>query len=427
MLCSHLPLLHPSCSALPRQIEQRQNLYFSNMDAFVCKKLTEWDLSVLIDHFKDQGIDKESLYCLDKDDIAALIPQVGQRSKFKKHLKNLKQQETATVMVQGPDPNAERQALPSTSNTSHTEKRRSDHQSEPSKLSSSVKRPRGPLWGRNSAEDEKLSKVKKIMDCVNNKLDVQVQTKLTAFLKNKISDLKTDKRKLVGVFGKTGAGKSSLINAVIGEKNLLPCGSVKACTTVMIKVEANLNNNSYEADIEFISKEAWKDELWSLLNFAGHNSDEESDNVEDIDDEKLSALYGEEWKGKSIEKLLDIKFKEIPEFGQSGKKNLAFESAAELSAQLVKYTRNDKEKKGQAVRRQYWPLVKCVTIRVPNNDLLKHVTLVDLPGNGDCNKSRDEMWKTVIHLFFYFILFYFVIWKLYCHHALQRHTEKTNL
>ena len=71
----------------------------------------------------------------------------------------------------------------------------------------------------------------------------------------KIRDLETDKRELIGVFGKTGAGKSSLINAIIEEKNLLPSGSVSACTTVMIKVEANMHNQKYEADIEFITKE----------------------------------------------------------------------------------------------------------------------------------------------------------------------------
>ena len=38
-----------------------------------------------------------------------------------------------------------------------------------------------------------------------------------------------------------------------------------------------------------------------------------------------------------------------------------------------------------------------MTVRVPNNPCLQHVTLVDLPGNGDRNKSRDTMWKKVIY------------------------------
>ena len=73
--------------------------------------------------------------------------------------------------------------------------------------------------------------------------------------RRKIRDLETDKREMVGVFGRTGAGKSYLINAVIGENNLLPSGSVSACTSVMIKVEANMLNSKYQADIEFITKE----------------------------------------------------------------------------------------------------------------------------------------------------------------------------
>ena len=65
--------------------------------------------------------------------------------------------------------------------------------------------------------------------------------------------------------------------------------------------------------------------------------------------------------------------------------------AKELSAKVLKYTRTDVGK------RCFWPLVKSVTVRVPDNNLLKHVTIVDLPGNGDRNKSRDQMWTKVSH------------------------------
>jgi len=40
--------------------------------------------------FTDQGVDKESLYCLEDQEIVALIPFVGPRSKFKNRLKLLK-------------------------------------------------------------------------------------------------------------------------------------------------------------------------------------------------------------------------------------------------------------------------------------------------------------------------------------------------
>uniref|UniRef100_A0A8C9XTJ7 Dynamin N-terminal domain-containing protein n=1 Tax=Sander lucioperca TaxID=283035 RepID=A0A8C9XTJ7_SANLU len=230
------------------------------------------------------------------------------------------------------------------------------------------------------------------MSFVKKRLPAQ-ENNLNRFLKVKIDDLETDKRELVGVFGRTGAGKSSLINAVIGEKNLLPTGDVSACTSVMIKVEANKQNKTYQADIEFIPNEEWKDELFQFL---GDKADQEDDYYPDFV-EKLSALYGEEKENKTSEMLMEKKyFKEIPEFLENKKKILTYESAEKLSGTLVRFTRRDLEDRESKVKRWYWPLVKCVTVRVPKNDLLQHVTLVDLPGNGDRNQSRDKMWKQLV-------------------------------
>ncbi|XP_008303970.1 nuclear GTPase SLIP-GC-like isoform X6 [Stegastes partitus] len=371
------------------------------MDDFVRNKLTEWDLSDFIDRFEDEGIDKESLYYLDDQEIKNLITKTGPRVKFKEKLQRLKEeqssnQEAADVPVP---------VLPSTSATG---KRKLDFQGESSKWQQPKKRQRDTI-SQSYTESIILSDVKNIMGCVLARLHSQDNTKLNAFLKNKICDLEQDKRELIGVFGKTGAGKSSLINAIIGQKDLLPSGSVSACTSVMIQVEANMRNSKYEADIEFITTEEWKDELWSMYQFLGdkahpdEDDGDDDDNDDDDDDdyrdiaEKLSALY-DEWKNKSPEILVDNKyFREIPEFLQSRKKTLTCESAKELSAKLVKYTRSEfSDRQGKEVPRCYWPLVKCVTVKVPNNDLLQHVTLVDLPGNGDRNKSRDKMWKGIV-------------------------------
>ena len=74
--------------------------------------------------------------------------------------------------------------------------------------------------------------------------------------------------------------------------------------------------------------------MWSLLNFLGDNADQGDDQEEEEDyhdiDEKLSAVYGEEWRNKSAEDLMDNKyFKEIPEFLQSKRKILTCESVSE--------------------------------------------------------------------------------------------------
>ncbi|XP_072224617.1 nuclear GTPase SLIP-GC-like [Leuresthes tenuis] len=376
------------------------------MDRFVRDKLTQWNLEEWTKRFEDENIDKESLLLLDDQDITEnLIPKLGPRVKFKRKLKLLKEEQNTngdTGNIAFDDSSAQNQqqheevidlteVSPSTSDNG---KRKLDLQGESSEWQLPPKRLRD-----STLEAMILSDVKTVMGHVYDKLLNLENTKLNDFLRTEITDLATDKRELVGVFGRTGTGKSSLINAVIGEKNLLPTGSISACTSVMIKVEANMHNMKYEADIEFITKKVWKDELWVMSQFFGDKADEEREDDDHADIvEKLSALYGDEWKDKSPENLMDSKyFREIPEFLQSRKKTLTCESAQELSVKFVKYTRNSTEQgeSGQ-VKRWYWPLVKCVTVRVPQNDLLQHVTLVDLPGNGDRNKSRDEMWKGVV-------------------------------
>ncbi|XP_030591984.1 nuclear GTPase SLIP-GC-like [Archocentrus centrarchus] len=356
------------------------------MDDFVRNKLIEWDLKKWMDTFEDEEITEESFYELDNELIDKLIPKVGPGLKFKKRLKQLKEKQHTNHLTV----HCSAQVLPS---TSYQGKRKFEHPAFGEKQPPAKQR-----RGCKQREPIILSDVKKIMRYVHSRL--HDQDKLNVFLKKRISDLETDKRELVGVFGKTGAGKSSLINAIIEERNLLPSGSISACTSVMIKVEANMHSSKYEADIEFITTEEWKDELWSWQQILWDNEDHKMEADDDYRDitEKLSALYGEEWKEKSIENLLENKyFREVPEFLQSRRKILACESAKELSARCVKYTRSDsKQGDGKDVKRWYWPLVKCVTLRVPNNDFLQHVTLVDLPGNGDRNKSRDKMWKQIV-------------------------------
>ncbi|KAK2886831.1 hypothetical protein Q8A73_020777 [Channa argus] len=275
-----------------------------------------------------------------------------------------------------------REVQPSTSSTHDKGRRRSHLQGESSEAHSPVKKPRRDTTQGTNSEQIVLNEVKKIMEQLNGSLNKE--DGFHVFLKAKIKDLKRDKRELVGVFGKTGAGKSSLINAIIGEEDLLPSGDTTACTAVMVKLEAvrNVRKPKYEAEIEFITKEIRKMKRMNII-------------VTLI--KKLSAFYGEEWKNIPAENFMDRKhFREIPEFLNSERMILTCKSVKDLSEKVVKYTKKDSsDEEGGELHRAFWPLVKCVTVRVPSYDL-QHVTLVDLPGSGDNNKSRNTMWREIV-------------------------------
>ncbi|KAJ8333149.1 hypothetical protein SKAU_G00420450 [Synaphobranchus kaupii] len=217
-------------------------------------------------------------------------------------------------------------------------------------------------------------------------------------LKMKISHLTeySPKDKIyIGLFGKTGAGKSSLINAIVNENQLLPSGSMQACTSAFVHVQANTDSKKYKADIEFISTEEWKSELQYLVELLKNEKDPENMAAENTEDdemvqtakEKIRAIYGEEGL-KNYRELVGAK--EFPEILATGRKTMDFDTAKELSQSIGCYIRSDKRTGEQ----QFWPLVKRVTISLPKSPaLLEGIVLVDLPGAGDVSKHRSEMWK----------------------------------
>uniref|UniRef100_A0A8C2PXX6 Dynamin N-terminal domain-containing protein n=1 Tax=Cyprinus carpio TaxID=7962 RepID=A0A8C2PXX6_CYPCA len=211
----------------------------------------------------------------------------------------------------------------------------------------------------------------------------------------KISDLidkGSRKKATIGIFGKSGEGKSSLLSAIVGKKELLPSGCFGACTAVVTQVEANLDDSNYTAEIELFSKEEWENELKEAFKDIKDESEERNEDLIEIAVEKITALYGDDADQKTLEELQnDEKFTEIETFLSVSKKIISNSNLSEFTNEAASFIQHSESSSGD----WFWPLVKSVTIKIPDcHKLLEHIVLLDLPGTGDCNKIRDDLWKT---------------------------------
>ncbi|XP_039534558.1 nuclear GTPase SLIP-GC-like [Pimephales promelas] len=237
-----------------------------------------------------------------------------------------------------------------------------------------------------------MLKAKKIMKRVT---DILVRTDIMHkdIIISKIEKMNNvSKKATIGIFGKSGEGKSSLLSAVLGTRDLLPSGCFGACTAVVTQVEANLTDSNYIAEIELYSNEEWEKELKDLFRVLSDESEDRDDDMFQIAVEKITALYGADADKKTLEELQeDERFAEIETFLSCNKKTISNNDVSKFSNDVASYIIHSEASPGG----WYWPLVKSVTFKVPDcHNLLEHIVLVDIPGSGDCNKLRDDKWKS---------------------------------
>ncbi|VDI66789.1 Hypothetical predicted protein [Mytilus galloprovincialis] len=191
----------------------------------------------------------------------------------------------------------------------------------------------------------------------------------------------------IAVVGATGAGKSSLINAVVDQLSLLPTSGTQACTSVVVKIENNEDGEQYEADIEFLSREEWQKEYDVLIKDMNKMTKSDGRMKNNKPDEKseagvaflkMRAVYGQ------FSSLNDLNGENDITSHLGTTKHFKSITLQEFRCNIKKYIISTKEE-----GKHLWPIVKSVTIRIPN--FFTGCTLVDLPGLGDANAARDRI------------------------------------
>lgn len=233
----------------------------------------------------------------------------------------------------------------------------------------------------------------------------------------------TGARTVVGVVGNTGAGKSSVINAILDEERLVPTNCMRACTAVVTEMSWNPSEDEssrYRAEIEFIKPAEWENELRVLFEEIIDGSGNISREVSNADSQagiayaKIRAVY---WRltrddlvASSIEELMsdhsvrgllgttkyikdrhcDTFYKTLQHYVDSKEKpELTKDSDDEDEDNSKGVDDKDKKKKKTRKREQeFWPLIKVVRLYVKADALSTGAVLVDLPGVADSNAAR---------------------------------------
>ncbi|KAF9006452.1 hypothetical protein BDQ17DRAFT_284172 [Cyathus striatus] len=239
---------------------------------------------------------------------------------------------------------------------------------------------------------------------------------------------------LIAVCGATGAGKSSILNAILDD-NIVPTSGMRACTAVVTEISYH-GKNSIDADVSFLSEQEWRQELGvlmhDLLDEDGNvkrSSDLKSDagiawskvhavyptvsqerlvkmSVDQIMacDPKISQILGTTKKivakdsktfAKDIARYIDSKDqrrgdKRDRDKGKSKEKSL-MDKVREATGASCR-TR-EKEAQNDADAPALWPLIRQVNVRCSAPALSTGAILVDLPGVADANAARNNIAK----------------------------------
>ncbi|KAF9636827.1 hypothetical protein BFW01_g7723 [Lasiodiplodia theobromae] len=252
--------------------------------------------------------------------------------------------------------------------------------------------PQNPFLQQLSSEtnpetlEKGVEKAMELVEMLQTSMDSgQARSRDAAQWLQQIADLKKEavrSRTVIGVVGNTGAGKSSVINALLDEERLVPTNCMRACTAVVTELSWNDSNDEgkrYRADVEFISPDDWYKELKTLfddiLDGGGNISKEATSNPDSeagIALAKIRAVYPSRTRDQ---------------LASGGLEGLKRDAKVNNILGTVKHIA-DSENSNFYKKLQTYPLIKVVKIYTKAQALSTGAVLVDLPGVHDSNAAR---------------------------------------
>ena len=218
---------------------------------------------------------------------------------------------------------------------------------------------------------------------------------------DEVRQLTKRNRTVVGVVGNTGAGKSSVINAVLDEERLVPTNCMRACTAVVTEISFNDSideDSRYRAEVEFVRSEDWRKELTVLFEEVFdkvHGMSKESNNPDTIAGvawAKIRAVYSNHTR-EMLQKSTITQLMEVPNVKSilGTTRRIRKGDCESFYRDLQHYV--DSQQKGTSAgkskrEQEFWPLIKVVRIYTKADALSTGAVIVDLPGVHDSNAAR---------------------------------------
>ncbi|KAI1208912.1 uncharacterized protein F4807DRAFT_461036 [Annulohypoxylon truncatum] len=190
-------------------------------------------------------------------------------------------------------------------------------------------------------------------------------------------------RAVIGVVGDPGCGKSSLINAILKEEELVPADASPSMTITFSYNYSDDPTEKYRAEVQFIDRRELIDELRNLIINLSY--EDEADSAYAM----LKALYPNKTKEMMIKENAAELARVLPARKKLGKIiQLKADSDKSLSDRLRLYTDVSQTLDSSQGKLAYAPLVKEIRIYTKAEVLSTGAILADIPNAQDSNSAQ---------------------------------------